>query len=93
MALPSRSSGSISVPAPYVRRMEALGDRRLCAMILGNYLIYTPLPFAMEWGRQLLDLAMTALEALATLDNDEKIRAAWHLLKKLEDEYEARGWR
>jgi len=91
MALPGKEAGSISVPVPYTRMLQSLGERRLCALILGNYLVYTPLPFVMGRRRQLLDIAMTALQALATLDSDERIREAWRLLKEVEDGYDARG--
>jgi len=81
------SSTGVTVPQVFEQQAKALGERRVRVMVLRNYLIYVPLPFALEDKYQLLDLAMTALEALAMMDNDDRIKEAWKKLKELEDEY------
>jgi len=47
----------------------------------------------LEEKRQLLDLAMTALEALAMLDEREEVKGpvaeAWSKLKEVEDRWDA----
>jgi len=47
----------------------------------------------LEEKRQLLDIAMTTLEALAMLDKRKKVRGpvaeAWSKLKELEDRWDA----
>lgn len=87
------SSPAVSVPQFYEESLRTLGERRLRAAVLRNYLIYTPLPFVMLEKHQLLDITMTALEALAMLDEDERIKEAWLKLKELGDRYDAEGVR
>ena len=84
----SGNSRVISVPGFWA---EALNPLSVRALGLRQFLVYWPLEFDPEDRRAVLrELALSALEAWATIEEDEgtkeKIARAWLILKELEDE-------
>jgi len=84
------SSYQITVPVSWAENVPLKQNPEAFAVLMQQYLIFYPAMFQMSNKRQLLDIAMTALEALAMIDseNKEKIAEAWKKLKEREDVYE-----